>query len=69
MSDEQTIRREHGEMRAQLDRLESLVRTAYGAGGTVRPALENALATPDEQQLRQEVTAVANFLRDNNPNP
>lgn len=51
----------------RLDRLESLVGTAYGEAGTIRPALQNALAQPDEQQLRQEVTSVLNFLRDNDP--
>lgn len=56
-------------MKQRLDRLESLVGTAFNADGTVRPALQNALAQPDEQQLRQEVQAVLNFLRDNAPNP
>lgn len=60
---------EGGEMRARLDRLESLVGTAYGPDGTVRPALQNAVAQTDVEQMRQEVQAVIDFLRDNNPNP
>jgi hypothetical protein len=54
-------------MQARLDRLESLVGTAYGANGTVRPALENAAAQQDINQMRVEIQAVANFLRDNDP--
>lgn len=61
--------RELVEMKQRLDRLESLVGTAYGASGTVRPALENAALQLDVEQMRQEVQAVINFLRDNNPNP
>jgi hypothetical protein len=56
-------------MRDRLDRLESLVGTAYGSAGTVRTALENAALQQDVEQMRQEVQAVINFLRDNNPNP
>ena len=55
------------QLRDRLDRLESLVGTAYGAAGTVRPALEDAVLQQDIEQMRQEVTAVINFLRDNNP--
>lgn len=57
------------EQQARLDRLESLVGTAFSASGTVRPALENAALQTDVEQMRQEVQAVINFLRDNNPNP
>lgn len=55
-------------MRARLDRLESLVGTAYGSAGTVRPALENAARQEDITQMRQEIAAVIGFLRDNDPN-
>lgn len=47
-------------MKARLDGLELLV-------GTARPALQHALAQPDEQQLRREVQAVVNALRDYEP--
>jgi outer membrane murein-binding lipoprotein Lpp len=57
------------ELKARLDRLESLVGTAYAANGTVRPALENAALQQDVEQMRVEVQAVCNFLRDNDPNP
>lgn len=57
------------QLRARLDRLESLVGTAYAADGTVRTALEAAVLQQDIEQLRQQVTAVINFLRDNAPNP
>ena len=57
------------ELRAQRDRLASLVGTAYNADGMVRQALENAALQADVEQMRQEVVAVINFLRDNNPNP
>jgi hypothetical protein len=60
---------EISDLKARLDRLESLVGTAYAANGTVRPALENAAAQQDIEQMRTEVVAVGNFLRDNNPNP
>lgn len=54
-------------MQARLDRLESLVGTAYGESGTVRPALQNAAAQQDINQMRVEIQAIANFLRDNDP--
>lgn len=56
-------------MKARLDRLESLVGTAYGPNGTVRTALENAVLQQDIAQMRLEIQAVLSFLRDNAPNP
>lgn len=53
---------------ARMDRLESLVGTAYGANGTVIPALENAARQEDVDQMRQEIASVIGFLRDNDPN-
>lgn len=57
------------ELRGRLDRLESLVGTAYNRTGTIRPALESAMLQTDIAQMRQEVQSVVNFLRDNSPNP
>jgi hypothetical protein len=54
-------------MRERLDRLESLVGTAYGESGTVIPALLNAMNQTDPAQARHEVGAVIGFLRDNRP--
>ena len=65
--DDRSILQEYEDLRQRVDRLESLVGTAYGASGTVRPALENAVLQQDVEQLRQEVQAVLNFLRDNDP--
>jgi hypothetical protein len=56
------------EMRARLDRLESLVGTAYADDGTVVPALEAAVDRQDGETVRSEVRNVIQFLRDNNPN-
>jgi exonuclease VII small subunit len=81
MSDEQTLRELH-ELRAQLetkqaeldaavaqrDRLASLVGTCMNEDGTVVPALVNATAQTELEQLRHEVNAVIAFLRENNPN-
>lgn len=56
------------EHQSRLDRLESLVGTAYADDGTVIPALTNAANQTDLEQMRQEVYAVIGFLRENNPN-
>lgn len=55
------------DMRARLDRLESLVGTAYHDDGTVIPALQAAAERQDGETMRSEVRAVISFLRDNNP--
>jgi hypothetical protein len=56
------------ELTARLDRLESLVGTAFNDDGTVIPALENAARQEDVNQMRHEIASVVGFLRDNNPN-
>lgn len=59
---------EQRELRQQIERLTSLVGTAYNDDGTIIPALENAAQQDDVEQMRQEVGAVVGFLRANNPN-
>ena len=56
------------ELRAQRDRLASLVGTCMNEDGTIIPALENAANQTELEQMRHEVNAVIGFLRDNNPN-
>lgn len=55
-------------LRARLGRLESLAATAYGPCGAVRTALEHAVLQRDIEQMRLEVRAVLNVLRDYEPN-
>jgi hypothetical protein len=55
------------EMRARLDRLETLVGVAYNEDGVIIPALLNAINQSDINQMRQEVQSVVNFLRENRP--
>jgi len=59
---------EMSQLRDQVDRLTSLVGTAYNDDGTIIPALLNAINQLDINQMRQEVQSVIGFLRDNNPN-
>lgn len=56
------------QLRAERDRYASLVGTAYGPAGTIIPALENAARQEDRDQMRREVEAVIEFLRQNDPN-
>lgn len=55
------------QLRAERDRLESLVGTAYHEDGTAIPALLNAMNQPDLEAMRHEIEAVVNFLRASNP--
>jgi hypothetical protein len=55
------------ELNARLDRLESLVGTAYNDDGSVIPALLNAMNQTDPAQMAQEISAVVSFLRSNRP--
>jgi hypothetical protein len=55
------------ELQARLDRLESLVGVAYNDDGVILPALHNAIAQTEIEQMRHEVQAVVNFLRENRP--
>lgn len=52
---------------AERDRFGSLVGVAYQPDGAVRAGLEGAVLQQDAESMRQQVQAVLNFLRDNNP--
>jgi hypothetical protein len=55
------------DMRARLDRLESLVGTCYHEDGSILPGLLEAVAQTDVDTMRGKVEAVIQFIRASNP--
>lgn len=56
------------QQQAQMDRLASLVGTAFNREGTVRETLRRIIQMDDPSAMRHEAEMLDNFLRDACPN-
>jgi hypothetical protein len=65
--DDRSLRQQLADVTAERDRYASLVGTAYNSDGAVRTGLDGAVMQQDIDEMRVQVQAVVNFLRDNNP--